>query len=172
MKGMQSLIHAFFHSKVVPVVLRFSQNKYLRALRYGFGYIMPFLIVGSFLLLFLNLPLVDPKGVWYSESYANFVLTYKEGLMHLFRISMGAMALFVSFGIGYALSKDYKLSGISGGFLSLYAFLILSAQTALITLGGEKDFYGVCVDSLPILDARFLDAKGLFSAFFIRFFSC
>ncbi|MCG3562108.1 PTS transporter subunit EIIC [Klebsiella pneumoniae] len=50
--------------------------------------------------------------------------------------TMSIMSVFVTFGIGYYLSKSYDVEGIFGGAVSFASFLILT-PFAMKTAGGE-----------------------------------
>ena len=63
------------------------------------------------------------------------------------------MSVFVTFGIGYYLSKSYDVEGIFGGAVSFASFLILT-PFVMTTAGGEE------VSGVLSLDR--LGAKGMF----------
>jgi len=44
---------------LMPIAMKMATNKHLNALKDGFVYTMPFLIIGSFVLLLVNLPFRD-----------------------------------------------------------------------------------------------------------------
>ena len=121
--------------KLMPVAAKVGQNRYLNAIKDGFVYTMPFLIIGSFILLMVNLPFTDPNNVLYMEWYANLMGAFKGDLVQPFYVSMGIMSLFVSYGIGMSLSNSYGLNGTTGGFLSMYAFLLVSAKLDWLPVG-------------------------------------
>ncbi|MGL5802380.1 MAG: PTS sugar transporter subunit IIC, partial [Cetobacterium sp.] len=133
-----------------------------------FVYTMPFLIIGSFILLMVNLPFTDPNNVLYMEWYANLMGAFKGDLVQPFYVSMGIMSLFVSYGIGMSLSNSYGLNGTTGGFLSMYAFLLVSAKLDWLPVGQAEGAGALFLIPdggwMPIMDARYLDAKGLFTA--------
>ena len=154
--------------KLMPVAAKVGQNRYLNAIKDGFVYTMPFLIIGSFILLLVNLPFTDPNTVLYMEWYSNLMGAFKGDLVQPFYVSMGIMSLFVSYGIGMSLSNFYKLNGTTGGFLSMYAFLLTSAKLDWLPIGqaeGATSLFLIADGGwMPVMDARYLDAKGLFTA--------
>ena len=127
---------------------------------------MPFLIVGSFILLVLNLPFTDKNNFLYMEWYDNLMKAFKGDLVQPFYVSMGIMSLFVAYGIGYYLSGHYNLNSVTGGFLSLYSFLIVSAKVEYVPIveAVSKSFLVDADSYIPVMDVRFMDAKGLFVA--------
>lgn len=163
---MNDKLMAFIESKLLPIASKIAGNRYLNAIRDGFVFAMPFLIVGSFILLILNLPFTDKSNFLYMEWYTNLMNSFKGDLVQPFYVSMGIMSLFVAYGIGYSLSGHYQLNSITGGFLSLFSFLLVSAKVeyAPIAEAVSKSFLVNADSSIPVMDVRFMDAKGLFAA--------
>lgn len=154
--------------KLMPIAAKVGQNRYLNAIKDGFVYTMPFLIIGSFILLVVNLPFTDSSNILYNEWYTKLMTNYKGDLVQPFYVSMGIMSLFVSYGIGMSLSTSYGLNAPTGGFLSLYSFLLISAKLDWLPVGQAQGATSLFLIQeggwMPIMDARYLDAKGLFTA--------
>ncbi len=168
---------------LMPLAAKMAANKHLTALKDGFVFTMPFLIIGSFVLLLVNLPLRDPNTAIYFEWYDILMNDWKASLVQPFYVSMGIMSVFVAFGIGSSLSQQYNLNGTTGGFLSLYSFLLMGAKLEWVPIGGyeaanllgNNDYlmktFHVNSGWMPIMDARYLDANGLFTAIIGAFIS-
>ena len=79
---------------------------------------------------------------------------------------MGILSIFVAYGIGFSLAGSYNLSTITGGFLSLFAFLLIAAKVNALSVAEDfvNVFFVEAGSNINVLDARFLDAKGIFSA--------
>ena len=163
---MNDKLMTFIENKILPIAAKIASNRYLNAIRDGFVFAMPFLIVGSFILLILNLPLTDKNNFLYMEWYDNLMKAFKGDLVQPFYVSMGIMSLFVAYGIGYSLSGHYNLNSITGGFLSLFSFLLVSAKVEYVPIveAVSKSFLVAPNTSIPVMDVRFMDAKGLFVA--------
>lgn len=165
---------AFLERHLMPIATKLATNKYLTALKDSFVFTMPFLIVGSVVLLLVNLPIAQPelsegiKNPMYVKWYGDFMALYKPALVQPFYVSMGIMSIFVAFGIGYSLSTQYELNAITGGFLSLFTFLIMAAKVDWIPVGeatgGNVIFHVKEAGWMPVMDGRYLDANGLFTA--------
>ncbi|AOW96347.1 PTS cellobiose transporter subunit IIC [Borrelia miyamotoi] len=165
-------LQEFISTKLIPIASKIVSNKYLISLRNGFAFSMSFLIVGSFILLLVNLPLNDPNTFLYQQWYVNIINKYKENLIQPFYVSLGIMSIFVVFGIGHSLSKEYKISGTTGGFLSIFTFLILCGQSDIIIYGGDTIKWAIPPGSLfPVIDARYLGAQGIFTGILAAIFS-
>lgn len=171
MKKMMDVIER----KVMPVAEKVAGNKYLNVIKDGFVYAMPFLIIGSFILLIVNLPFRDSNTFLYVKWYDTLMANYKGDLVQPFYVSMGILSLFVSYGIGSSLSNSYGLNAITGGFLSMYTFLLTSAKLDWLPVGeatgSEALFFIQKGGWMPVMDARYLDAKGLFTAIFVSIIS-
>ena len=163
---MNDKLMTFIESKILPIAGKIASNRYLNAIRDGFVFAMPFLIVGSFILLILNLPFTDKNNFLYMEWYDNLMKAFKVDLVQPFYVSMGIMSLFVAYGIGYSLSGHYNLNSITGGFLSLFSFLLVSAKVEYVPIveAVSKSFLVDADSYIPVMDVRFMDAKGLFVA--------
>lgn len=118
----------FFQNKVVPKMVAVSRLKYLQVLVASFMLAFPVTIVGSLAVVLMNIPFM-PQG-------------YIDAMTAVFgntnNATMGIMAVFVAFGIGYYLAKN---SGVEDeaqfvGIASLAAFLIVT-PTTIVTEAGE-----------------------------------
>lgn len=163
---MKDKFNNFMEEKFLPVMSKIAANKYLNCIKDGFVSSTPFIIVGSFVLLLFNLPLNDPNNFLYFKPYEDFVNAFAADYIQIFNVSMGIMSVFVSFGIGYSLAGYYGQDQITNGLLSMYAFLLLSAKSLAVTVvGAAAELLHVAENvNVGVLDARYLDAKGLFVA--------
>ena len=163
---MKEKFNDIMENKFLPVMSKIAMNRYLNAIKDGFVFATPFIIVGSFVLLLFNLPLSDKTNFMYFPPYENFVQAFSGNYIQIFNVSMGIMSLFISFGIGYSLAGHYGQDQITNGLLSMYAFLLLSAKSLAVTVvGAAAELLHVADEvNVGVLDARYLDAKGLFVA--------
>ena len=127
----------------MPVASKLGQNKYLTVLRDAFMLSFPITMFGSIVVVLNNLPFFNDAT--------------KGTLNHLFSngqsATMGIMSIFVTFGIGYYLSKSYEVEAIFGGAVALSSFLILTPFFMILENGEE-------VSGVLALDR--LGAKGMF----------
>ncbi|PHA99693.1 PTS transporter subunit EIIC, partial [Bacillus pseudomycoides] len=96
---------------------KLSEQKHLRAIRDGVVSALPFIIFGSLFLIIAFPPVAADSaiGEWAAKHVADILIPY--------RLTMFIMTLYITFGIGYSLSQSYKLDPLSGGLLSVAAFL-------------------------------------------------
>jgi PTS system cellobiose-specific IIC component len=96
-------------------------------MRDGFIVAMPFIIVGSFLLVFAFPPFSEDTTNSFGRVWLDFATTHFDTIMMPFSMSMGIMTIFVSLGVAYSLAKSYKMDGITSATLSLMSFLLVAA---------------------------------------------
>ncbi|MBT2731903.1 PTS cellobiose transporter subunit IIC [Carnobacterium sp. ISL-102] len=129
--------------KLLPIAGKLGENRYLKVLRDAFMLAFPITMFGSIVVVLNNLPFFNDAT--------------KGTLGNLFgngqNATMSIMTIFVTFGIGYYLSKSYDVEAIFGGAVSLAAYLILT-PFSMLTESGEA------VTGVLALDR--LGAKGMF----------
>ncbi|MGL5153019.1 MAG: PTS sugar transporter subunit IIC [Clostridium sp.] len=143
---------------------KLAEQKHLRAVRDGIIATLPLIIVGSFFLIIAFPPLPETWGItaFLKENAAKILLPY--------RMTMYIMTLYATFGIGYSLSKSYKLDGVSGGILSTIAFMLtLTPQVVegmgfampMANMGGGGMFVGILVSIFAVEILRFTTKHNL-----------
>lgn len=107
----------WLEEKFMPPMAKLAEQRHLRAIRDGIISTLPLIIVGSFFLI-IAMPPVDAwkNALAASGAQAKILIPY--------RITFGLMSVYAVYGMGYSLAKSYKLDGVSGGVLSLSAFLL------------------------------------------------
>lgn len=112
---------------LMPPMAKLSEQRHLRAIRDGIVSTLPLIIVGSFFLIFSNPPIPKLAAKMSTELAGKIAIPV--------RITVGLMSLYASYGIGYSLSKSYKLDGVSGGILSLTAFIMTTIPLNIDGIG-------------------------------------
>jgi PTS system cellobiose-specific IIC component len=110
----------WIEEKFMPPMAKLSEQRHLRAIRDGVISTLSLIIVGSFFIIIAQPPV---------QAWAEAVKPYVGKLMVPYRMTMGLMSLYAAYGMGYSLAKSYKLDGVSGGVLSLAAFLLTTIPT-------------------------------------------
>lgn len=142
----------YFQNKIIPKMVAVSRLKYLQVLVAAFMLAFPVTIVGSLAVVLTNLPFVP-------DTFTN-VMTSIFGNVN--NATMGIMAVFVAFGIGFYMAKN---SGVDNeaqfvGVASLAAFLLVT-PTNLVTEAGET--------VSGIFQISSLGASGMFVGMIISF---
>lgn len=126
---MQKFIH-FLEKVLMPLAGAMSGNRYLIAIRDGFMISLPFTIFGSIFTAIANLPfMVKILG----EDQASALRVF---ITPTFTMTMGIISLITAAGIGYSLSKHYKVHEIYGSIVSFVAFLMIT-PTAMVLENGD-----------------------------------
>ncbi|CCJ73577.1 PTS system, cellobiose-specific IIC component [Cronobacter condimenti 1330] len=122
----QSMVHVI-ENKITPLAGAMGSQRHVVAIRDGFLAALPFMIIGSFLLVFIFPPFSPDTQIGFCRAWLDLSLKYREQLMLPFNLSMGVMTFFISVGIGASLAKHYKLDPIMTGLLAFMAFLLVAA---------------------------------------------
>jgi PTS system cellobiose-specific IIC component len=129
--------------KIMPIANWLGHNRYLTVLRDAFMLSFPLTMFGSIIVVFNNLP-------FFSDATKG---TLSNLLGNGQNATMSIMTVFVTFGIGYYLSKSYDVEAIFGGAIAFASFLILTPF--FMTSAKGEDITGV-------LSLDRLGAKGMF----------
>ncbi|RTR00251.1 PTS transporter subunit EIIC, partial [Klebsiella pneumoniae] len=125
----QSMI-AVIEQSITPLAGRLGQQKYVIAIRDGFTAALPFMIIGSFMLVFIFPPFSPDTTNGFARGWLDFSQHYREQLMLPFNLSMGVMTFFISVGIGASLGHQFQLDPVMSGLLAFMAFLLVAAPYA------------------------------------------
>ncbi|AHB70619.1 hypothetical protein P262_03163 [Cronobacter malonaticus] len=120
------MVHVI-ENKITPLAGAMGSQRHVVAIRDGFLAALPFMIIGSFLLVFIFPPFSPDTQIGFCRAWLDISLKYREQLMLPFNLSMGVMTFFISVGIGASLGKHYKLDPIMTGLLAFMAFLLVAA---------------------------------------------
>lgn len=155
---------AFLENNLSTPMAKLSEQKHLRAIRDGVVSALPFIIFGSLFLIIAFPPVAADTalGEWSAKHIAEILIPY--------RLTMFIMTLYITFGIGYSLSQSYKLDPLSGGLLSLAAFLFtigvemmddVGFVMPMTNLGGHGLFVGMLVSIFAVEILRFCKTKNI-----------
>lgn len=136
--------------KLLPVANKLASNRYLSILRDAFMLAFPLTMFGSIVVVICNLPFLNDE----MKAILNELLGSGQSA------TMSIMTVFVTFGIGYYLSKSYGVEGIFGGAISFASFLILT-PFFVTSDSGET------ISNVLSLDR--LGAKGMFLGMIVSF---
>ncbi|AWI13672.1 PTS sugar transporter subunit IIC [Caldifermentibacillus hisashii] len=142
----------FLEQKVSNPMARLAEQRHLLAIRDGVVSSLPFIIVGSFFLIFAFPPLPEKWALtqWATEHAAEILIPY--------RMTMFIMSLYVAFGIGYSLANSYKVDPLSGGQIAVAALLLTITPSVVEELGF-------------VLPMSYLGGQGLFVTIIVSILS-
>ncbi|WP_370296915.1 PTS sugar transporter subunit IIC [Rossellomorea marisflavi] len=158
---------SFLENNLSGPMARLSEQRHLQAIRDGVISALPFIIVGSFFLIFAFPPLPD-AGVF--GDIKQWALDHQTEILIPYRVTMFIMSLYIAFGIGYNLAKSYDLDPLSGAQMAVAA-LLLTVTPQLIdgqgwvlpmtNLGGHGLFVTMVVSILAVEILRFCKKRNI-----------
>ena len=158
---MSNVFFDFIEQKIAPLAGAISSQRHVGAIRDGFISGMPFMIVGSFLLVFAFPPFSPDTSFAFGQWWIAMSSQYFEEIMSPFNMTMGIMSCYISAGIAYNLAHHYKLDAFPTAMLSLMTFLLIAApmedgQLSASFLGGTGIFTTIIVAIYVTELTRFL----------------
>ena len=140
-----------FTDKLIEISAKFANIKFLQTIQRSFMMMMPITMIGSFASLFKGIDIGGYQAFLQSTGLFNVLGT-------VYQFSIGLLALYVVFLVGYAFVSVYqvKTSGISVGLTALMCFLIVTPYTAPDSPYGSAS-----------LSSEWLGASGMFTAIII-----
>ena len=143
-------LFGIIENRISPVAARLSNQRHVTAIKDGFISSMPFLIVGSFMMLFAHPPFSADSQWAIAKWWLGMVASYSEQIMMPFNMTMGIMAVYIAAAISYNLALSYKMNGFMAACLSLMSFLVVAAPHTngalpVGSLGGEGIFTAILV---------------------------
>lgn len=163
---MSNAFFDFIERKITPIAARAGTQRHIMAVRDGFIGAMPFMIVGSFLLVFAFPPFSPDTTFGFGQWWLSMSKQYFNEIMTPFNMSMGIMACYISAGIAFNLAQSYKLDAFPCAMLSLMTFLLIAAPMKDGTLsasflGGTGIFTTIIVSIYVTELMRFLKVRNI-----------
>ncbi|EME8147814.1 PTS sugar transporter subunit IIC [Enterococcus faecium] len=110
--------------KLVPPMAKIGTQRHLLAIRNGVVSTLSLILIGTFFMVFINLPF---------PGWNEFIAPYSATIVLPFRITMGLMAIYATFVMGSDLAKSYGLDSVTGDILSLGTFFMLQVPVNVLT---------------------------------------
>lgn len=158
---------------LAPLGNKMSNQRHFASISKALMFTLPLTIIGAVSQIIANPPitqeLIDGGGFiaklltpWFNFSMAN-----TELLMTPYNMTMGFYAVIIAFAVAYQLSKTYKLNPLMGGIVSLTMFVMVAAPFTNLSVVGADG----AANMMKVMDTRFLDAQGMFTAIIIAIMS-
>lgn len=149
----------------VPVAAKIGSQKHLVAIRDAFIAIMPITMAGAVATL-LNVFFRDLPNMWGWTGFVEACAPIIGVNGNVWWGSLAILSMAFVFALGYQLSKTYNVNALAGGLVAFCSFIAVTPQAITVTSST-----GEAVGAWGNLNWGYLDAKGLFTALFIGFFS-
>lgn len=165
--------YSIIENILMAPMTKLAEQRHLKAVRDGMVSTIPLTIVGSFFLIIAFPPV---PAHWKTKiSMFIWIQNNISDILIPFRITMGLVAIYATYNIGYSLSKSYKLDGVSGGTLSLLGYFMSVIPVYTVTktgetigfslpmnkLGGAGLFVGIVMAIFSVELLRFFKTKGI-----------
>lgn len=138
-------VMAFVEDKVMPPMMKLSNQRHLSAVRDGLIATIPITVIGSMFLLIPYIP--------WPQSYVAFMGNNPELVAKLilpFNMSMGLLSIYAAFGIGSRLAQSYNMDSLAGGVSAIFTFFMTLSFTTL--------------DEGTFIATRYLGGEGMFTS--------
>ena len=151
---------------MLPVAAKISSQRHIMAIRDGFIAVMPFMIIGSFILIFAYPPFSEDNQFFIARGWLYIAAEYKQQLLTPYNMTMGIMSVYICPAISYCLARHYRLEGLNTALLALVAFLLICCPLNNGTmessyLGGSGIFTAIIVAVLVCELSRVLHQKNI-----------
>lgn len=137
-------IFNFIEEKMMPVMLKVGENKYVSAVKEGMTSVIAFTIIGSVFLIIGNIPIE-----WWLEKVAPYSSILDAGVA----VTFGVLGLLSTVSVAYNLAKNFGVDPITNTATTIVAFL-------LATLTEEN-----------AINTSVFDASGMFTGLVIAMFT-
>ncbi|MBN3261836.1 PTS sugar transporter subunit IIC [Pectobacterium brasiliense] len=150
MSKLSESLFSVIENRISPIAAKLSSQRHVVAIKDGFIASMPFLIVGSFMMLFAHPPF-SPNSEWaFAQWWLGMVERHGEQIMMPYNMTMGIMAVYITSAIAYNLAQSYKMNGFMAASLALMSFMVVAApqidkSLPVGSLGGEGIFTAIIV---------------------------
>ena len=147
---------SWIEGKMAPGVAKFTENKFISAIRQAFLDTIPLMLIGSVFLIIWLFPV---------QAWMDFVAPFTPQLLVMVSYTFGLIGLVCSFTIAYRLARNLDMDPVMPTIFSILGFLILSppVEGAIPTgfLGGTGLFGAIVVGILSVLVVRFFYERGI-----------
>lgn len=157
-----------------PLAAKLGNQRHLQAISTGMMFSLPFIVIGSFFLIFanpsINMEQYNPEtaGVFlrFLANWKEFAVANYDIITAPYNLTMGLVGLISAFGIAYSLAKDYGLNAAMNGMMSAVTFAMVCTPVSegninLNYLGTNGLFVAILIGLLSVEVSRFFETKNI-----------
>lgn len=162
------------NSFLSPFAAKLGNQRHLQAISNGMMFSLPFIVIGSFFLIFANPPInmdqYDPTTanffMHFLASWKDFAVAHYDIITAPYNLTMGIMGLISAFGIAFSLSGTYKLNASMNGMIAAVTFIMVCAPVtegtiSLNYLGSNGLFVAIVIGLCVVEICRFFEVKNI-----------
>lgn len=156
MTSFMEKLAASMEKYLAPVMSKMANNRYFSSIRDALTATMGLTVFGSLCLLVATFP--------FPQSYVDWRAANPEIISIIrvpFSLTVSIISVYVAFGIGYNLSKHYKMDTHIGGISALFTFLIMAKGLDGGSLGAAGMFTAILAGIISTEIARFCIEKNV-----------
>ena len=157
-----------------PFAAKIGNQRHLKAISSGMMFGLPFIVIGSFFLIFANPPINIDQ---YNPATANFFMKFMAGWQDFavanydlitapYNLTMGIIGLISVFGIAFSLASEYKINPAMNGMVASVVFLMVCTPVKegninLNYLGTNGLFVAIIIGLLVVEVNRIFEVKNI-----------
>lgn len=157
-----------------PVAAKIGNQRHLKAISSGMMFGLPFIVIGSFFLIFANPPINIDR---YNPETANFFMKFMAGWKDFavanydlitapYNLTMGIIGLISVFGIAFSLASEYKINPSMNGMVASVIFLmvctpVMEGTINLNYLGTNGLFVAILIGLLVVEVNRMFEVRNI-----------
>ena len=157
-----------------PVAAKIGNQRHLKAISSGMMFGLPFIVIGSFFLIFANPPINIDR---YNPETANFFMKFMAGWKDFavanydlitapYNLTMGLIGLISVFGIAFSLASEYKINPSMNGMVASVIFLmvctpVMEGTINLNYLGTNGLFVAILIGLLVVEVNRVFEVRNI-----------
>ena len=157
-----------------PFAANIGNQRHLKAISSGMMFGLPFIVIGSFFLIFANPPINIDQ---YNPATANFFMKFMAGWKDFavanydlitapYNLTMGIIGLISVFGIAFSLASEYKINPAMNGMVASVVFLMVCTPVKegninLNYLGTNGLFVAIIIGLLVVEVNRIFEVKNI-----------
>lgn len=155
-----------------PLAAKLGNQRHLRAISTGMMFSLPFIVIGSFFLIFanpsINMEQYNPETanvfMRFLDAWKEFAVANYDLITAPYNLTMGIIGLISAFGIAYSLANEYKMNAAMTGMIAtvVYAMIctpVVEGKIDLNYLGTNGLFVAIIVGLLVVEICRWFDIK-------------
>ncbi|MBF8807404.1 MAG: PTS sugar transporter subunit IIC [Enterococcus lacertideformus] len=157
-----------------PIAAKIGNQRHLKAISSGMMFGLPFIVIGSFFLIFANPPInLDQYHPETANFFMKFMASWKEFavanydlITAPYNLTMGIIGLISVFGIAFSLANEYKINPAMNGMVATVVFLMISTPVKegminLNYLGTNGLFVAIIIGLLVVEINRLFEVKNI-----------
>ncbi|WP_242327972.1 PTS sugar transporter subunit IIC [Enterococcus avium] len=157
-----------------PFAAKIGNQRHLKAISSGMMFGLPFIVIGSFFLIFANPPINIDQ---YNPATANFFMKFMAGWKDFavanydlitapYNLTMRIIGLISVFGIAFSLASEYKINPAMNGMVASVIFLMVCTPVKegninLNYLGTNGLFVAIIIGLLVVEVNRIFEVKNI-----------